>query len=144
MKLDDIFAEWDKDCDLDRNKLDVVSLRIPQLHAKYARIMSNERLLLKKYESDMKELKLEKHLFYIDGPTKEQVDKGWEIPARGRILKSDVGPWIDADKDIIALSLKIGMQQEKVETLKTIMETVSRLGFQVKSAIDFMKFMNGS
>jgi hypothetical protein len=144
MKLEDIFTEWDQDSQLDKGKLDVVALGIPQMHAKYAKILSHERLLLKKYEAELKELKLDKQLFYIDGPTQEQHDKGWVLPPKGRIIKSDVGPWIDADKDMITLSLKIGMQNEKVETLKSIMEVIQRLGFQVKTAVDYMRFMNGS
>jgi hypothetical protein len=144
MTLEDIFAEWDKDSQLDRTKLDQVSLEVPKLHSKYIKILAHERLLFKKYEADYKELRLEKQEFYVDGPTEEQVAKGWEAPAKGRILKSDAGPYIEADKDIIKLSLRIGMQQEKIEVLKSIVDTVSRLGFQVKNAIDFMRFMNGS
>lgn len=144
MTLEDILAEWDQDSQLDRTKLDQISLNVPKLHAKYIRILSNERLLLKKLESDYKELKLEKHEFYVDGPTQEQIAKGWEIPAKGRIIKSEVGPYIEADKDIIKLSLKIGMQQEKIEVLKSVVDTVTRLGFQVKNAIDWARFMNGS
>ena len=144
MKLEDIFAEWDQDSTFDRTQLDVVALRIPQMHAKYAKILSNERLLLRKYESEFKELKLEKQLFYTDGPTQEQHNKGWELPAKGRILKSDVAPWLEADKDLIALTLKIAMQNEKVETLRSIMDIISKLGFQVKSAVEWAKFMNGS
>jgi len=144
MKLEDIYSSWDEDSNIDRTQLDVVALRIPQMHAKYAKILSNERLLLRKYEAEFKELKLDKTLFYVDGPTQEQFDKGWQVPAKGRILKSDVAPWLDADKDLIALSLKIGMQNEKVETLKSIMDIISRLGFQVKTAVDWARFMNGS
>lgn len=144
MKLEDIFAEWDKDSSVDKTQLDVVALRIPQMHAKYAKILSNERLLLKKYESEFKELKLEKQLFYTDGPTEEQHKKGWVLPPKGRIIKSDLAPWLEADKDLIALSLKIGMQNEKVETVKSIMDIISRLGYQVRSAVDWAKFMNGS
>lgn len=144
MKLEDILSEWDKDSQLDRTKLDSVALEVPKMHAKYIRILSHERLLLRKYESDYKELKLEKLEFYVDGPTQEQMDKGWVIPAKGRILKSDAGPYIDADRDIINMSLKIGMQKEKIDVLNSIVDTVSRIGFQVKNAIDFMRFMNGA
>jgi hypothetical protein len=113
------------------------------MHAKYIRILSHERLVLKKLEADYKQLKLEKQEFYIDGPTKDQIDKGWELPAKGRIVKSEAGPYIEADKDIINLSLKIGMQQEKIEVLRSIVDTISRLGFQVKSAIEWTRFMSG-
>lgn len=144
MKLEDIFAEWDNDSQIDKTRLDAVSLGIPQLHAKYARYVSHERLVLKKYEAELKELKLEKHTFYVDGPTQEQLALGWQLPPKGRILKSDVAPYMEADKDIIALSLKIGMQHEKIETLKTIMSELSSMRWNVRNAIDWMRFMNGS
>lgn len=144
MKLEDILAEWDKDSQLDRTKLDSVALDIPKMHAKYIRILSHERLLLAKYDAEFKELKLEKQIFYVDGPDESHIEKGWEVPAKGRILKSDVGIWMEADKHIISQSLKIGLQKEKIEVLKSIVDMISRLGFQVKNAIEWMRFMNGS
>lgn len=144
MKLEDILAEWDKDSQFDRTKLDSVSLDVPKMHAKYLRILSHERMVLAKYESEYKELKLDKIEFYIDGPNEEQISKGWTSPAKGRILKSDVGPYLEADKDIINLTLKIGLQKEKIDILKSIIDVISRLGFQVKNAIDWMRFQNGS
>jgi hypothetical protein len=143
MKLEDIFAEWDVDSQLDRNKLDVVALGLPQMHAKYLRYLSHERLLLKKFEADYKTMKFDKHDFYVDGPN-EETPPTWVSPAKGRIIKTDVGRYLEADKDLINLSLKIGMQQEKIETLKSIVDTISRLGFQVKNAIDWMRFQSGN
>lgn len=145
MKLEDILAEWDKDSQLDRTKLDTVSLGLPQMHAKYIRILSHERLLLRKHEADYKTLKFDKHDFYVDGPS-EDTPKTWiqQAPPRGRIIKTDVGRYMEADKDLINLSLRIGMQQEKIEILKSIVDTISRLGFQVKNAIDWMRFQNGT
>ncbi len=145
MKLEDILAEWDADSQLDRTKLDIVSLGIPQMHAKYIRLLSHERLVLRKYEADYKTLKFDKYEFYTEGWSEDH-PKEWleHIPPRGKILKADAGRWLEADKDIINLSLKIGMQNEKIDTLKSIVETVSRLGFQVKSAIDWMRFQSGN
>lgn len=144
MKLEDIFAEWDKDSQLDRTKLDIIALGIPQIHAKYIKLLSHERLLLLKYESEFKELKLEKQIFYVDGPNEEHLAKGWGLPPKGRVIKSELGPWLEADKDIINLSLKIGMQKEKIEVLKSIVDIISRTGYQVRTALDFIKFQNGS
>lgn len=145
MKLEDIFAEWDKDSQLDRTKLDVVALGLPQMHAKYLRLLAHERLVLKKYEADYKTLKLDKQLFYVDGPG-EDTPKNWidESKAFGkRVIKSDVGMYLEGDKDIIEKSLRIGMQQEKVEVLKSIVDIISRMGWQVRSAIDWAKFQSG-
>jgi hypothetical protein len=144
MKLEDIFAEWDKDSQLDRTKLDIIALGLPQTHAKYIKILSHERMLLLKHEAEYKELKLAKQIFYVDGPDEETNAKGWGVPPKGRIVKSELTPWLEADKDIISLSLKIGLQKEKIEVLKSIVDIISRMGYQLRSAIDWAKFQNGN
>ena len=57
MTLEDIFELWSKDCDIDRTELGEESLKIAQLHAKYFKIFSTERLSLRKLQSDLKVLK---------------------------------------------------------------------------------------
>ena len=115
MNIEQILLEWSKDSEIDKTELGNESLKIPKLHHKYYEILVSERLIYKKLEADMKQLKLAKHEFYKDGHTEETKKKGWELPAKGMILKSDLPLYIEADKDIINLSLRIGFQQEKIE-----------------------------
>jgi len=143
MKIESIFEEWDKDTDVDKTQLDDESIKIQKLHHKYYKVYVSERLLYRKLEADMKQLKLEKYEFYTQGPTKEQKDKGWELPSRGLILKGDIPTYIDADKDIIELSLKIGYQLEKIEFLESILKSLQNRGYQIKAAIDFIRFTQG-
>jgi hypothetical protein len=144
MTLDDIFDTWKKDTDVDRSELGNAALEIPKLHHKYFQIYSRERLLLKKMEADMKQLKLEKTEFYQDGPTEEQIEKGWKLPAKGKILRPDVSYYVDADCDIIGMTLKIAYQAEKVDVLDSIIKTISNRGYQIKSAIDWERFKVGA
>ena len=60
------------------------------------------------------------------------------------ILKADVPMYMEADKEIIDLSLKIGLQQEKVEFLESIIKSLNNRGYNIKAAIDFLKFTSGS
>lgn len=144
MTLDEIFEEWDKDSTVDPTELGNAALDLAKMHHKYYRMFSRERLLLKKLESDLKILKREKSEFYVDGPTQEQIEMGWELPPKGRIrVKSDVPVYIDSDNDIIAMNLKIAYQQEKVELLESIIKLISNRGFQIKSAIEWEKFKVG-
>lgn len=143
MKIEDIFALWETDSKIDRTELSDESLKIPQLHHKYYKIFTNERLLLRKLEADAKILKLEKYEFYTQGHTKETQDKGWELPSRGMILKADLPMYMESDKEIIELNLKIGYQLEKIELLENIIKTISNRGFQIKNAIDWNKFIQG-
>jgi hypothetical protein len=144
MKLDEIYAEWDKDSKIDTTDLGNESIKIPQLHNKYFKVYTSEKLLLRKYEAEMRELKLEKYEFYTQGPTKETQEKGWSLPAKGLILKSDIPMYMDGDKQLIELSLKIGYQQEKIELLESIIKSLVNRGFQIKSAIDWHKFTMGA
>jgi hypothetical protein len=91
----------------------------------------------------MKRLKLEKYEFFSQGPNEETQEKGWKLPAKGLILKADIPMYMDADEDIIKLSLKIGILQEKIELLESIIKTLMNRGYNVKAAIDFYKFING-
>jgi hypothetical protein len=50
---------------------------------------------------------------------------------------------MSADKDIISLSLKIGLQEEKIQALESIIKTLNSMGYNIKAAIDFQKFING-
>ena len=144
MKLDEIYAEWDKDSSIDPTELGNESIKIPSLHNKYFKLYTSEKLLLRKFEAEMKELKLEKYEFYTQGPSKESQDKGWEFPAKGIILKGDIPMYLDGDKDIIALSLKIGLQQEKIDILESIIKSLTNRGYQIKNAIDWNRFTMGA
>ena len=144
MKLEDIYAEWEKDSKIDPTELGSESIRIPELHNKYFKMFSNERLLLRKYEADMKSLKLDKYEFYTQGPTRESQEKGWTMPARGMILKQEMPMYMEGDRELIDMSLKIGYQQEKIELLESIIKSLTNRGFQIKAAIDWHRFTMGA
>lgn len=144
MKIDDIFALWDVDSKIDRQELGDEALKISLLHNKYYKIFINEKLALKKYESEFKQLKLEKFEFYTQGPTPEQIDKGWKLPSIGRIVRGDVDKYLEADKDIIHLTLKIAVQNEKIDLLESIIRTLRDRNFNIRAAIDWSKFQVGA
>jgi len=144
MNIESIHKEWEKDSAIDRTELGEEALRISSLHSKYLRLFTSERLLLIKLESDLKELKKEKYEFFIQGPTKETKDKGWELPARGMVLKPDIPIYMDADKQIIELSLKIGYQREKIDLLGDILKSINNRSYNIRAAIDFLKFTSGN
>lgn len=144
MKFEDIFEEWKIDSTIDQTDLGNESLKIPKLHHKYYMMLVSEKSVLKKLDAQMKQLRLAKYEFYSQGHTEESRKLGWELPPRGIILKADIPMYIEADKDIVELSLKIGIQAEKVEFLESIIKGLQTRNFIVKNAIDFMKFTMGA
>lgn len=144
MKIEDIVAAWEVDSKIDPTEIGAEALNISRLHSKYINMLSEERLRLRKLESDMKVLKRDKYEMYTMGATKEHKDLGWELPARGVIIKQDINYYMDSDREIVNLSLKIGMQQEKVEMLDSIIRSIMSRGYQLKTALDHLKFTMGA
>ena len=143
MNIEDIYSEWSIDANIDINHLDRESLQIPKLHGKYLKFLSNERLLLIKYQADFKKLKLLKFEYYSGSLDEETLkERNWK-PWGKLILKGELDYYIDSDKDIIDLSLKIGYQKEKVSVLESILNSLSSRGFQIKSALDHIRMQNG-
>jgi hypothetical protein len=143
VKFEDIFDEWKIDSEIDKTDLGNESLKIPRLHHKYYMMLVSEKASLKKLDAQMKQLRLSKYEFYSQGHTEETKKLGWELPPRGIILKADIPMYIESDKDIIDLSLKIGMQGEKVEFLESIIKSLHNRNFLIKNAIDFVKYLSG-
>jgi hypothetical protein len=144
MKLDEILDMWSTDCDVDRTELGEEALKIPKLHSKYLRCFSEERLLLRRLEAERKELYLLKSDYFRGVLSEEDLkSNGWE-PFRLSVLKSDLPTYIEADHDIIKLNLRIAMQQEKTDTLESIIKSISNRGYLIKSAIDYEKFKVGA
>lgn len=143
MKIEAIMEEWEKDSDIDKTELGDAALKLAKLHHKYYRFLVNEKMIVKTYESDMHVLKLDKYEFFTQGPNEETVKKGWTLPAKGLILKADIPMYMSADQEIINLSLRIGLQEEKIQALESIIRTLNSMGYNIRAAIDWQKFING-
>lgn len=143
MTLDEIFGHWDQDSRIDSTKLGDESLNIPKLHNKYYRMLSNERMMLRKQESELSELKNLKTDYYSGVlPYETLKELSWE-PFQLKLLKSDISNKLHSDKHIIQKTLHISMQVEKVDILIDILKMIHTRNFQIKNAIDYMKFTNG-
>lgn len=143
VKLEEIQTLWDKDSDINPAALDSALLDIPKLHAKYYRIYIDERNKLSIMKSKLTALALDKFEFFTQGETKETREKGWNLPARGVLLKQDADRYIETDSDVVNATINVGIQTEKVEFLKSIIGSLRDRGFNIKSAIEFLKFTNG-
>jgi|TARA_Y100000389_G_scaffold62945_1_gene59046 thymidylate synthase len=143
MNIDEIMSEWKTDSEIDVTELADESIKIAKLHQKYYEYLIKEKLLFKKNESDLKLLRLEKYEFYTQGHNEETLKKGWELPSKGMVIKSEIPMYLEGDKDIINLNLKISYQQEKIDLLQSIIKSLNNRGYNIKSAIDWIKFTSG-
>ena len=144
MNFQEIRDAWEIDSQVDITELDEASAKQHSLHAKYFEWYMKERVYLVKLQEDMKQLRLRKYEFYTQGPSKEQHDDGWEVPAKGQtILKAEAKQYVEADKDISELVIKIEMQKAKVDFLESIVSNLNYRSQQIKNIIDFLRFKEG-
>ena len=141
MRTEELFENWSKDSIIDDTNLDSASLDIPKLHAKYLRIYFEEKLRLHQLESKFLVLKREKYVFLTEGHTQETRAKGWELPPRGAIIKSEIPIYLDSDPDLITLSLKVGQQKEKVASLKDIISNINFRHITIRNILDYRKWI---
>jgi ferredoxin-fold anticodon binding domain-containing protein len=143
MKFDDIMDLWQQDANMDNSELGEESLKIPQLHHKYYKMLVQEGLLLKKYEQDykvMNRLKFEYYMGVLDEETLREHD--WE-PFQLKVLKQDLSTYIDSDADMQTIQAKIDIQKQKIAFLESVVKMVSNRGFLIKNAIDWERFKVG-
>jgi hypothetical protein len=143
MTFEELQAEWGKDCVIERDQLATASMDTPKLYSKYYKQYIIDRYILKKFEAEMKTLELEKYEFYTQGPTQDQLDRGWKMPPKGVLIKSEVDRYMQADNEIIKMSLKIFGQKQKVEFLEAILNDLTKRTFVIKNAIEYIKIENG-
>lgn len=143
MSTDDISELWSKDCKIDETNLAGEAKRIPELHNKYYTLYYKEVLRVKKLKADYKELELAKRE-WLDGSMAEEdlKDRGWR-PYQKKILRNDIDKYIQSDRDIIELSLKIDYHSTKANYLEDIVKTIHSRNFIIKSMIDVIKFQAG-
>jgi len=143
IKLSDLKIMIEKDMSINPTDLDRESLNIPQLHNKYLMILMDEKLVLKKYESDLKVLNKNKWLYYSGKISQEQLDLlGWE-PFELSLIRQDLDRFIDSDEDIVVLTNKYELQKEKVNYLESVIKIISNKAWNIRSAIDWIKFTQG-
>ena len=144
MKLEEIQELWNRDREIDIAELAIESVRIPQLHDKYLKIYIDERIKLKSLEFELSKMVRLKSDYYSGRMAQEDLEKfGWK-PFLGKILKGEMHSYLESDEDIFKIKGKIVIMEEKINYLDSIVKMINNRGFQIKSAIDWIKFKSGS
>ena len=146
MKLSEIETSWKDDSLINDTALDQELLKIPNLHQKYMEIYNQELLSLKRLYSENKRTIKTKTVYYSGKMSEEELaDLGWE-QFRIKLVKGsipDIKTYLDADEDLLLMEEKIEYQKVKVSYLESIIKTLNNRGYNIRAAIDFLKFTMG-
>ena len=101
MTLDDIRKEIEKDTSIDQTGLDTESLKIPQLHGKYLNFLTDERLVLSQYESELAVVERVRWEYYTGKMSREELATRGLEPFTLKILRQDIPLYLNSDSDIV-------------------------------------------
>ena len=140
--LEKLHDEWSKDSVINETELSKESAKIPKLHSKYLKVLSNHNLKVKAYDFEIKKLRKLKWRYFTGKLDEDELKQlGWtQFPY---ILKNDVEIYMEADEDLTKLYLKKAFHEEVVEAARAIMKELNSRTYQIRAQIDWNKFING-
>ena len=148
-KFEKLREEWAEDSHIDfefKNKqysadLAQVALDIPYIHNKYLNHYTDISQIKTSLEFEFRKLVRDKREYY-GGESDAKVYA--EKPFGGRISTQDkMKVYVESDDEVINLEAKIRYLDQMLHWLDQVMKQISNRGFQVKSAIEWEKFING-
>lgn len=141
-QLDDLLEMWRQDSDIDRTEPGKALIDIPKLHSKYLNILSKHRLLSKEAEFKYNKMKKLKWEYYTGKLDDDDLKKyGWEpFPF---VLKSDITTYLESDEDLNKYLASKVLHDEIVDVCGTILKELNSRTYQLRSFIDWEKFIQG-
>ena len=143
MNLSDYRNHAENDLIIDETQLDTESLRTPQIHSKYLNFLMDEKLHLAKLQYEYKVLRRKKWLYYTGKISQEELEEeGWE-PFQLNVLKTDIDKFMESDEDLQNIDIKIKYKETVVNYLQDVIKIINNRQWNIRSAIDWLKFTNG-
>tara|TARA_B100000035_G_scaffold7645_2_gene6632 strand:+ start:1389 stop:1823 length:435 start_codon:yes stop_codon:yes gene_type:complete len=139
--LESIQEMWKKDSHINMDNLHDESIKVPSLHAKYFEIYNTVILLKKKAEQTRKNVRHERYE-YFTGKADPEVYVESPFPKKVRD-KDTLQKYLDADDKLSQISLKVEYYDVTLNYLESILKVIQNRTYQIKNAIDFLKFQAG-
>lgn len=141
--LEQILKKWETDAVMDQTEPSKELIRVPILHQAYLKILTQHRIAKQKAHFDYLRMRKIKVEYYTGKLSQEELaEYGWE-PFQF-VLKSDIQTYLEADKDLIKLLEKKVYHEETVSVVESIMAEIKQRVWELKSFIEWEKFVSGS
>jgi hypothetical protein len=140
MKIKELQTLIEKDSKVDIKNLDNEAINQPYLYGKYINIHAEEKITLKSLQRKMKQLKKDKVEYYKGNANPEEYAKK---PLNITILKSQIPNYVESDSDVLDLQARLDLQEIKLEMLSEYLKSINQRSWNIRSAIDYIKFKHG-
>lgn len=144
MTIDEIYDMWAVDSDIDENYLGETTIATPKLHAKYVKLLVNTKLKHTKYQSDYNVARKNKFRLYRGELSRQELqDLGWEQWQGIKPLKNEMDEFLKGDSELNNLQVKIDYLESMIYLLESILGQIKARDWQIKTAVEWKKFLAG-
>jgi len=141
MNLEKILEMWEADSNIDMDNLHDESIKVPQIHQKYYTLYTTIKLMLARSEDLYSKVKLERHNYYTGrAPAEVYVEEPFPYRVKE---KENIQMHLSADEKVSKAKMKVEYNKVMLEALEDILRMIHARGYQVKNAIDYLRFMSG-
>jgi hypothetical protein len=144
MNIDQIQEMWDIDCQIDDNYLGENSTQTPRLHAKYVKLLVQVKLKHTKLQSDYSILRKNKFRLYRGELSRDELTTlGWNQWQGVKPLKNEMDEFLSGDSELVTIKMKIDYLETMIYLLESILQQIKARDWQIKTAVDYKKFLAG-
>lgn len=150
MNIDQIFNNSEKDFKIIRSLIPEFIERIPNLHSKYWKIYLVECKEYRDLSNSLNVLKKELLEYYRGRGSDEVIQRKSgnfqlkiEAGSTKKIARDDIDLYISTDDEYIDLKNKLDSQEKKLEYIKSLLDRIKSLNWELKNIIEFTRMEMG-
>ena len=144
MNIEQIQEMWEADTEIDGNYLGESAIATPKLHAKYVKMLINIRLKHTKLQSDYNMLRKNKFRYFRGEMSRDELkENSWDQWQGVKPLKNEMDEFLTGDADLNQLEVKIKYLETMIYLLESILQQIKARDWQIKTAVEWKKFLAG-
>ena len=144
MNIEQLQEEWDKDCEIDDNYLGENSTATPKLHAKYVKMLVQVKLKHTKLSSDYNLTRKNKFRYYRGELSRDELqDLQWDQWQGVKPIKNEMDEFLKGDVELNTMEIKIKYLETMIYFLESVLQQIKARDWQIKTAVEWKKFLAG-
>lgn len=144
MNLEDLYNEWQTDCQIDDNHLDTESVKTPNIHSKYLRILMGYKMKLSSLKTEYNMLRQKKFRYYRGEMGKAELEENnWQQWQGVKPLKNEMNEFLEGDADLNRITIKCEYLENMIQGVESIMSQIKARDWQIRNSIEWKKFIAG-
>jgi hypothetical protein len=144
MNIEQLQDMWEADAEIDDNYLGEQSTATPKLHAKYVKLLVQVKLKHTKLQSDYNLLRKNKFRYFRGEMSRDELkNNNWDQWQGVKPLKNEMDEFLTGDEDLNSLEVKLKYLDTMIYLLESILQQIKARDWQIKTAVEWKKFLAG-